>query len=57
MFRFRPKPKGVVFFQATKRNYLMGTARVRVRALALYEDVGGTAEDERVQEVSGLDAV
>ena len=56
MFRFRPKRKGVVFFQATKRNYLMGTARVRV-ALALYEDVGGTAEDERVQEVSGLDAV
>lgn len=56
MFRFRPKRKGVVFFQATKRNYLMGTARVRVRALALYEDVGGTAEDERVQDVGGLDA-
>lgn len=31
--------------------------RPRARALALYEDVGGTAEDERVQEVSGLDAV
>ncbi|HET7856602.1 MAG TPA: hypothetical protein VFL41_09110 [Gaiellaceae bacterium] len=31
VFRFRPKRKGVVFFQATKRNYLVGTARVRVR--------------------------
>ena len=31
VFRFRPKGKGMVFFQATKRNYLVGTARVRVR--------------------------
>ena len=31
VFRFRPKRKGVVFFQATKRSYLVGTARVRVR--------------------------
>ena len=31
VFRFRPKRKGMVFFQATKRNYLVGTARVRVR--------------------------
>ena len=42
VFRFRPKRKGVVFFQATKRNYLVGTARVRVAAS--YEDVGATAE-------------
>ncbi|HEX7255125.1 MAG TPA: hypothetical protein VF236_04290 [Gaiellaceae bacterium] len=32
VFRFRPKRKGVVLFQATKRGYLVGTARVRVRA-------------------------
>ena len=32
VFRFRPKRKGMVFFQATKRGYLVGTARVRVRA-------------------------
>jgi hypothetical protein len=31
VFRFRPKRKGVVYFQATKRGYLVGTARVRVR--------------------------
>jgi hypothetical protein len=31
VFRFRPKRKGVVFLQATKRNSLMGTAHVRVR--------------------------
>ena len=41
-------------FQATKRNYLVGTAHVR--SLALYEDLGRTAEDERVQDVGGLDA-
>ena len=31
VFRFRPKRKGMAFFQATKRGYLVGTARVRVR--------------------------
>ncbi len=31
VFRFRPKRKGVVYFQATKRQYLLGTLRVRVR--------------------------
>jgi hypothetical protein len=31
VFRFRPKRKGVVYFQATKRQYLVGTLRVRVR--------------------------
>jgi hypothetical protein len=32
VFRFRPKRKGVVYFQATKRQYLVGTIRVRIRA-------------------------
>ena len=31
VFRFRPTRKGMAFFQATKRGYLVGTARVRVR--------------------------
>jgi hypothetical protein len=31
VFRFRPKRKGMALFQATKRGYLVGTARVRVR--------------------------
>jgi hypothetical protein len=32
VFRFRPKRTGLVFFQATKRGYLVGAARVRIRA-------------------------
>ena len=31
VFRYRPTTKGLVFFQATKRGYLVGSARVRVR--------------------------
>jgi hypothetical protein len=31
VFRFRPKRKGVAFFQATKRGYLVGAATVRIR--------------------------
>jgi hypothetical protein len=31
VFRFRPKRKGLAVFQATKRGYLVGTARVRIR--------------------------
>ncbi len=31
VFRFRPKRKGMVLFQATKSGYLVGTARVRIR--------------------------
>jgi hypothetical protein len=30
-FRLKPKAKGVMFFQATKRGYLAGASRVRVR--------------------------
>jgi hypothetical protein len=32
VFRFKPKRKGVVYFQATKKGYLVGTLRVRIRA-------------------------
>jgi hypothetical protein len=32
VFRFRPKRKGMAVFQSTKRGYLIGTARVRIRA-------------------------
>ncbi len=31
VFRFRPKTKGTVLFQATKRGYLVGAAQARVR--------------------------
>jgi hypothetical protein len=31
VFRFRPKQRGFVFFHATKRGFLLGTARARVR--------------------------
>jgi hypothetical protein len=31
VFRFRPKRKGMVLFQATKRGYLVGAARGRIR--------------------------
>jgi hypothetical protein len=31
VFRFRPKRKGMAFFQATKRGYLVGAATVRIR--------------------------
>ena len=31
VFRFRPKRKGLALFQATRKGYLVGTARVRVR--------------------------
>jgi hypothetical protein len=31
VFRFRPKRKGLAVFQATKRGYLVGTLRVRIR--------------------------
>ena len=31
VFRFRPKRRGIAVFQATKRGYLVGTLRVRIR--------------------------
>lgn len=31
VFRFRPRARGRVFFQATKRGYLVGAAQVRIR--------------------------
>jgi hypothetical protein len=31
VFRFRPKRRGLVLFQATKRGYLIGAARARIR--------------------------
>jgi hypothetical protein len=31
VFRLKPKARGVMFFQATKKGYLAGTSRVRVR--------------------------
>jgi len=31
VFRFRPKTKGRVLFQATKRGFLVGATQVRVR--------------------------
>jgi hypothetical protein len=31
VYRIRPKVRGFMFFQATKRGYLVGATRVRVR--------------------------